>query len=221
VLSELISKYQGPAFDKWESYLPFYERILSPYLQRPVKLLELGIGQGGSLRIWSQLFPQAKLILGVDKLDSRVSLADDHISIHIGDVSKREVLIEINEIYGPFDIVIDDASHKFSDQILAFEQLFPKLSPDGLFVVEDIHTSYYSRFGGGVGTTGTFVEFTKDLIDRMHHYRFEPASPNPPDPIVSVLDHMCLGESIVAFFRGTMTKPRRLVKGIRSFEKPK
>ena len=55
-------------------------------------------------------------------------------------------------------------------QKASFNALWPQLSDGGLYIVEDTHCSYWPGFGGGFRAQKSFVEFSKDLIDRMHSW---------------------------------------------------
>jgi hypothetical protein len=77
------------------------------------------------------------------------------------------------------DIVIDDGSHRAADQRISFDTLFPLLSFGGLYMVEDLHASYWrSGFSGGYRRPGTFIQVAKGLVDGMHAwYHRWPQSP--------------------------------------------
>ena len=53
-------------------------------------------------------------------------------------------------------------------QIVTIETLFPLLNDDGIFIVEDTHTSYWPVFGGELNGEGSFVEWTKPRVDDLH-----------------------------------------------------
>lgn len=56
-------------------------------------------------------------------------------------------------------------------QLLSFEILWPLVRPGGIFVVEDLITSYdaNAHMGGGtIGKKGTMVDFIKSAIDYLH-----------------------------------------------------
>jgi hypothetical protein len=48
------------------------------------------------------------------------------------------------------------------------EILFPRLNFGGLYVIEDLQTSYWGKFGGGFNRKGNFFNFVRDLIDDLH-----------------------------------------------------
>jgi hypothetical protein len=54
------------------------------------------------------------------------------------------------------------------DLAVSFRELYPRLSLNGVYIAEDVYTSYFERFGGGYKREGSFVETVKDLIDELH-----------------------------------------------------
>ena len=68
----------------------------------------------------------------------------------------------------PIDILIDDGGHTMEQQIRTFEALFPVIQPHGIYLCEDVCTSYWKEFGGGYKRRGTFIEYSKRFIDSLH-----------------------------------------------------
>jgi hypothetical protein len=68
---------------------------------------------------------------------------------------------------GNFDIILDDGGHTMQQQITSFTVLFPHVKSGGMYIIEDLHTSYWSSFGGG-GPNST-VNFLKSLIDEVNY----------------------------------------------------
>jgi hypothetical protein len=74
------------------------------------------------------------------------------------------------------DILIDDGGHTMPQQIATFEELYPHVQPNGVYLCEDIHTSFLTEYGGGYRREGTFLEYGKALVDRLHGwYSQDPA----------------------------------------------
>jgi len=159
---------------KWMHYFPVYETFFRSYRDRPIKLLEYGIGHGGSLQMWKWYFHRKSQIVGVDIKERCKQLEEDRIHIRIGDQGLKETHDKIHEEFGPFDIIIDDGGHHMHEQIVTFECMFPRLKDGGLYIVEDLHTSYSDKHGGGLDKPDTFVEYSKKWIDELHgwHKRF-------------------------------------------------
>jgi hypothetical protein len=85
-------------------------------------------------------------------------LAERGTEVVIGDQEDREFLARLRDRLGTVDLVIDDDGHTMGQQIATLEELWPAVRDGGLYVVEDLHTSYWEEFGGGWRQPGTFVE---------------------------------------------------------------
>lgn len=142
----------NPRTDKAESgYLKKYERHLHTLQDHKIKLLELGIREGGSLLMWERYFPNG-IICGIDRDSLPSDIVSDRIIMRKGDQADRAFLSAVAGEVAPegFDIIIDDASHQGALSKVSFEHLFNKhLKPEGLYVVEDWGTGYWSSFPDG------------------------------------------------------------------------
>lgn len=170
-LEQLYKGHRGKVSDKWSSYLPEYDRLFAPYRDRPVRLLEIGVQNGGSLEIWSRYFANAKKIIGcdVDQACANLRYDDSRISVIIGDANSDEVLASVAREASALDIIIDDGSHRSGDVVKSFSHYFPLLTNGGLYVIEDLHCSYWRRFGGGLYEAFSSVTFLKRLADVVNH----------------------------------------------------
>lgn len=158
-------------FDKWSYYLNAYDRIFAPIRDRSLRLLEIGIQNGGSLEIWAKYFANAAGIVGCDNDEAcrGLSFDDPRIQVVIGDINLPEVRDSIVSL-GPFyDLIIDDGSHESGDIIRSFVRYFPILEEGGLFVVEDLHCSYWEEFDGGLLHPASSMAFFKRLADAVNH----------------------------------------------------
>jgi hypothetical protein len=122
-------------------YLDFYELFFRDLRDRPISLLEIGVANGNSLRTWRDYFPSARIV-GVDINPTARNHADSRITIEIADQSNVAELVNLGVRHGPFDIVIEDGSHFWDHQITTLQCLFPFVKPRGLYVSEDIDTSF-------------------------------------------------------------------------------
>lgn len=148
--------------NKPDYFLQIYEQHFHPK-KNCQAVLEIGVRRGGSLKLWRDYFPNA-LITGVD-IDSRaLNFQEEQIKILIGDQSDKDFLNSL----GSYDIIIDDGGHTMKQQITTFKNLFPKLANDGIYVIEDLETSYFPKFGSDSGENT--VEFLKGLIDDLQEY---------------------------------------------------
>lgn len=166
-LAKLYHEHDGKVSDKWSFYLTEYERLLAPYRDRPVRILEIGVQNGGSLEIWGKYFEQAEKIIGCDLNPDceRLQYDDARISVIIGNANADKTRRQILKRSNSFDIIIDDGSHQSKDVIQSFAGYFPSLNEDGLYVVEDLHCSYWQEFAGGLNHPASSIAFLKHLID--------------------------------------------------------
>jgi cephalosporin hydroxylase len=153
---------------KWTHYFPVYEDLFKRYQNRTCTILEIGCDKGGSLQLWKRYLGPYAQIVGVDINPECKNSEEEQIQIEIGSQSDPEVLELIIQRYAPFDIIIDDGSHKMSDIATTFRHLFQHVSLDGLYIVEDLHTAYWPSFEGGLGQENSFIEFSKKVIDAIH-----------------------------------------------------
>lgn len=125
----------------WHGYLDFYERMFAHLRDRPVRLLEVGVLSGDSLRMWQDYFEQGRIV-GADINPDAGKHAGGRIAVEIADQSRRADLERLAAAHGPFDIVLDDGSHMWDHQILTLQTLFRAVKPGGFYVLEDIDTSF-------------------------------------------------------------------------------
>lgn len=174
-ISRLFLEHSGKQFDKWSSYLSVYQSILDPYKEKPVRLLEIGVQNGGSLEIWCQYFQNAIRIVGcdIDERCKQLTYSDPRVSIVIGDVNADPTEKAILETAESFSLIIDDGSHKSGDIIKTFVRYFPHLEADSLYIIEDLHASYWADFQGGLYDPFSALSFFKKLTDiiNQEHWR--------------------------------------------------
>lgn len=161
MLDDLARRYGTDKASTAHFYTRYYERHFAPYRTKPIKLLEIGIQDGYSLKMWKDYFPQGT-IHGLD-INNCKHFTEDRVVIFQGSQADVGTLREINELAGPFDIIIDDGSHMNADMLLSFETLFPLLPTQGMYVIEDLHACYWKKSHG----TGdpVMVDRLKVLID--------------------------------------------------------
>lgn len=166
-LRDLYTSHQGKVTDKWSFYLDAYENLLAPYRLEPIRLLEIGIQNGGSLDVWTRYFPNAERLVGCDINVACASLVyeDSRIGLVVGDANEDETQLRILDLSPRFDVILDDGSHQSLDIVKSFTRYFPYLNEGGIYVAEDLHCSYWSAFGGGLFHPYSSVNFFKRLAD--------------------------------------------------------
>lgn len=174
-LKGLVEGHSGKVVDKWDSYLEAYEVCLAPYRDKPINILEIGVANGGSLDIWAEYFPNALNIVGCDITPECGELVyeDPRVHLVVGDANHPDTKKMITSISERYDIIIDDGSHINADIIKAFSHYYPILSPGGIYFVEDLHTSYWDGWGGGLLLPLSAMALFKRLADmpNYEHWR--------------------------------------------------
>lgn len=170
-LRQLYENHDGKVVDKWASYLDVYDELLAPWRERPVRVLEIGVFNGGSLELWRQFFPQAQLIVGCDINPACADLRfdDDRIRVVVGDATRPDTRREVLALSPEFDLIIDDGSHTSGDIVRAFAAYWGAVADGGLYVAEDLHCSYWREFGGGLYDPNSSMSFFRALTDLVNH----------------------------------------------------
>jgi len=167
-LMDFFENHEHRMIHKWMHYFEIYERHFSQFQNKKIYMLEFGVLHGGSLQMWKHYFGKQAKIYGVDINPRCAELAEDQIEILIGDQENRESLRAICRGLPKMDIILDDGGHTMQQQVITFEETWSQLNDGGLYVCEDLHTSYWPAFGGGYRLPHTFIEYSKQLIDQLH-----------------------------------------------------
>lgn len=142
--------------NKPEHFIVLYGELFQEYREKPIRLLEIGVQDGDSIELWKKYFKKAEIV----GLDVR-PIAIEGATIVAGDQSDPEILRSL----GNFDIIIDDGGHKMSQQKTSFNILFDQLNEGGIYVIEDLETSYLVDYKDSLPTT---VDFLKGLVDSVN-----------------------------------------------------
>ena len=212
--NELYEIFRGsPGAYKWRHYFDAYTDVLAPHRDRPINFLEIGVFKGGSLRMWRKYLHPDSIIVGIDIAPACRSYEapSRHVFVRIGDQGDEAFLRAVVEEFGPFDVVVDDGSHQAADVLASFNLLFAAgMKDEGIYIVEDLHTSYHPGF---VGKHLPFLDIVKQLIDAMHaHYHrmhglsggaFSPDSETSflVPRITTTLDQIRIFDSMVVLYR--------------------
>ena len=215
-LEQYFEKNDKRLINKYQHYFDVYDRHFSKYKGQEITIVEVGVSQGGSLQMWRSYFgPKAK-IWGID-IDPRCKLLEEqNTNIIIGSQEDETFLESIYDITGPIDILIDDGGHTQKQQITTFNILFDKIKNDGVYLCEDVHTSYWLSYGGGSNRMGTFIQFTKKLIDKLNAFHSEENSLQV-DSFTKSAKSIHYYDSIVVIEKGIITKPTSKMTGHYSF----
>jgi hypothetical protein len=143
----------------FHNFTPIYENVLNHLRNEKIKFLEIGIWMGSSLKMWEEYFPNAE-IYGADVRTEEVikELQQTHdngsFKDNIFDEKKTKILCvdqeKVEDLTGlsdDWDVILDDGGHTMLQQQLSLKILFDKVKSKGVYIIEDLHTSYYPDFG--------------------------------------------------------------------------
>lgn len=114
-------------------------------------------------------------IVSMDYYD-KTQLQEDRIRIYHGSQDDPALLQRMHKECGPFDLIIDDGSHKNAHVIASLKTLFPLLKIGGIYAIEDLQTSYWKVSNGSsteLSSPTTSMGFLKCLIDCLNHAEFD------------------------------------------------
>jgi len=207
MLIDHLKKTDDRALTKWHHYFPIYERELGRFLKRPVSFLEIGIYRGGSLPMWKDYFPDGSTLTFIDIDPACKAFEIEGSNVRIGNQADAAFLTSLAEEFGPFDVVLDDGSHVCAHQIASFEILWQHLANEGLYIVEDCHTSYWPGFGGGYRNEASFIEYSKRLVDTMHSWYTDQDALFPFQEMAKEINSVRFYDSIVAIEKLRQKEP--------------
>ena len=171
-LEKYFNNNQKNLIHKWNHYFNIYNCYFSRFRNTSVNVLEIGVSHGGSLQMWKDYFGSKCQIFGIDRNSKCKQLEENRVQIFIGNQTNESFLEEVIQQIPHIDILIDDGGHRMEQQIVTFKKLFPHIDKNGVYLCEDIHTSYYKRYEGGYKCSNSFIEYSKNLIDDLHAWHY-------------------------------------------------
>lgn len=207
----------GRLVDKWFHYLDVYHRHFARYRGTEFTIVEIGIYHGGSLQMWREYFGPRARIVGVDVNPRCATLAEPGIEIVVGDQADPRFLDELRKRIGRIDVLLDDGGHTMQQQLATFSALFPHIEPDGIYLCEDCHTSYWRDYGGGFRHQNTFMEVMKGLVDQLNAFWSRDPNSFAPSVFTRAAGSMHFYDSIVVIEKQPREPPVRVKSGRPSF----
>ena len=197
-LLAMFANNKGRLVRKWHHYIPLYDRYFSRFRGQPIRFLEIGVSEGGSLQLWRQYFGPTATIYGIDINPKCKSLECADFQVRIGSQDNVDFLASVVQEMGGVDVVLDDGSHQMAHIKAALKCLFPQLNEGGVYFIEDLHTAYWPAFGGGYRAKGSIFNLVRQLIDDMHQwYHNQPMihpEIGPFCPGIHIHDSVCVLE---------------------------
>jgi hypothetical protein len=200
MLKELMKQYGTDKLDP-HNYDSDYVWHFQSLRDKKLIILEIGIGGygnynlgGESLQVWRDYFPFAE-IHGLDIERKNLSFGD-RVHIWRGDQNDPKFLINLIKNIGNPDIIIDDGSHVQDHIFTSFFTLFPLLQEGGIYVIEDLATSYSLPYGGDPNEPPT-IRLIQGLIDIIHWQW----SGREPNPILKMVKSVHVSKELVFIYK--------------------
>jgi len=163
-----------PLIDKWEPYFEAYHRHFSTFRGKPVTFVEVGVQSGGSALMWRWYFGEHFRYIGVDINQNVKKYESDWATIVIGDQSSESFWEDFKMRFPEkVDIFLDDGGHTMVQQSVTIASMYTQVKPGGIYLCEDLATSYSVKFGGNPDfqlpeSSGTMVGFSKSFPDLVN-----------------------------------------------------
>jgi len=168
-LNELANKYRSDKGYK-HGYTKYYDKFFSDFQDKEINILEIGFGEGASIKMWLDYFPFAKVYCIDIGNFIQTDIKIERFIKFSGDQSNEDDLDSFIRFFGKnsFDIIIDDGSHRSEDQVFTMNFLFPYLKSNGLYVIEDMNCRRIKteKFGVKEG------DMSKIISDFINHNVF-------------------------------------------------
>ena len=162
--------------------------------------------------MWQNYFGEKSIVYGID-IDKRCKQFEkDNIQIFIGDQEDKKFLSDLKLKLPKIDILIDDGGHTMKQQINTFEVMFDHVKDNGIYLVEDLHTSYWEKFGGGYHRPVSFVEYSKNFIDKLNAWHSE-SGDLVPDSFTKSASSLHFYDSVLVIEKKKREKPFTLKTG--------
>jgi len=179
VLNDIGLKYDADKSSRFHHYLDFYQKHL-PDRDFSGRLLEIGVMDGLSMKMWAEYYPNAEIV-GIDIKEDMASY------MHNSDwqVPESVKLITCDGTdpkqtgpLGMFDIIIDDGSHYMSHQQASFKHLYyNQLNKGGVYVIEDLWTSYIGFYQDAKITTIAYLKQLQKKGMKMTYFKYKHDGP--------------------------------------------
>lgn len=142
-LTEIADHYGTDKGSRGHNYTVFYERLFKGMRSKPVKILEIGVAGGESIKMWADWFyNKESRIYGVEIENRPLPPFDERTQIFITNAALPNAVFDITNVTGPIDILVDDGSHFVKEQKDALRLWWPHIKPGGVYICEDTHSNY-------------------------------------------------------------------------------
>lgn len=151
-LAEMVREVgSGHYITKPQRYYDLYDKYLGPLAEQELNILELGVFEGESTKLFSRFFKNSKIVatdINIQAINFSECKNVHYTNVDQTDVDALTKLVK-EEFPEGIDIIIDDASHIGYYSQITFNTLFPFLKKDGFYIIEDWGTAYWDGWPDG------------------------------------------------------------------------
>ena len=124
------------------SYLEVYEDLFSAKKNTAVNILEIGVHEGGSIKMWSDYFVNGT-VYGLDTCDiQRIQISSiitqNNVKLIMNNNAYNKEFVNKYLSHLQFDFLIDDGPHTLDSMSFFIDNYTPLLKDDGILIIEDI-----------------------------------------------------------------------------------
>lgn len=167
LLNQIAKNYGTDKSDEIHNYCNKYEKYLPFERYEELSILEIGVLNGKSLKTWKEYYYRSN-ITGIDINPNCKQYDESRVNVEIGSQDDGNFLSRVSIQYGPFDMILDDGSHMNSHVIYSFQHLWNSVKNGGVYVIEDVGTSYWKDYGGGINNPNSSMNYFKKLSDDVN-----------------------------------------------------
>jgi len=212
-LEKYFKNNKNNIIHKWNHYFEIYDNHFSRFRGKDITILEIGVFHGGSLKMWKDYFGKNVKIFGVD-IDPRCKqFEEEGVKIFIGSQEDENFLTQLKKEIPKVDILIDDGGHTVNQQIITFEKMYEHVKENGVYLCEDLHTSYWNEYGGGYKKQGTFIEYSKNFIDYIHAWHSREKDKLSVNELTRSMHSLHFYDSILVIEKRKVERPFNLITG--------
>ena len=229
-LWRVLTKYRSDKHKLgWHLYGHTYGQLFGKFKFKRVKLLEIGIGGygsaigGRSLLAWKEYFPFGSIV--ACDIEPKFFLGTGRIKIYQVDQSAKADLTKLKDEQGPFDIIVDDGSHLNRHQIFTFHEMFVALRQGGIYIIEDVQTSFWPGVVGGIQWDGAHIDQPQfhttcvghflALVKYLSHNEFVLTRAVDPDllAIAKQIRRIAFEHNLIIIEKGANDQPSNIKEG--------
>jgi hypothetical protein len=156
--------------DKLDIFFEDLAQILNNIDSKPKKVLEIGIQRGGNVSFLLQVLPAGSTVVGIDIHLPQQKLPKS-IQFIKGSSLDTKVIAEVSKL-GPYDLIVEDASHIQSHVCKNLDNYAPMLKINGIMIIEDTQCAILPGWGRGIyGRKNILNHYTKSYYKNLTFQR--------------------------------------------------